>query len=201
MADAFSRGNVFLAGDAAHRVTPRGGTGMNTAIHGAFDVGWKLAWVLLGWADRRLLDSYESQRRPAAAHQVARSADAAGSARDHERELEIDLGGRIPHAWTGIAGARASTLDLVGDGLTLLAASPSSDWAVAAAALDSAIPFTAHSVSGATASALGIARDGAVLVRPDGRPIARWSTSERADSDLRSAVREMTAPGHYCSHS
>ena len=45
----------FLAGDAAHRMTPRGGTGMNTAIHDAYDLAWKLAWVLRGWAGPGLL--------------------------------------------------------------------------------------------------------------------------------------------------
>ena len=46
IAERFRDGNVFLVGDAAHRVTPRGGTGMNTAIHDGHDLGWKLAWVL-----------------------------------------------------------------------------------------------------------------------------------------------------------
>jgi len=63
LADRFRRGNVFIVGDAAHRVTPRGGTGMNTAIHDGYDLGWKLAWVLTGWAEPSLLDSYESERR------------------------------------------------------------------------------------------------------------------------------------------
>jgi 2-polyprenyl-6-methoxyphenol hydroxylase-like FAD-dependent oxidoreductase len=45
IADRFREGRVFLVGDAAHRMTPRGGTGMNTAIHAAYDLGWKLGWV------------------------------------------------------------------------------------------------------------------------------------------------------------
>jgi 2-polyprenyl-6-methoxyphenol hydroxylase-like FAD-dependent oxidoreductase len=79
LADRFRAGNVFLAGDAAHRVTPRGGTGMNTAIGGGHDLGWKLGWVLRGWAGPELLDTYEDERRPIAAHNVARSADPDGS--------------------------------------------------------------------------------------------------------------------------
>ena len=54
---ASASGSAFLVGDAAHRVTPRGGTGMNTAIHDGYDLGWKLAWVLRGWAGEALLDS------------------------------------------------------------------------------------------------------------------------------------------------
>ena len=64
VAERFRSGGAFLIGDAAHRATPRGGTGMNTAIHDGHDLGWKLAWVLRGWAGPELLDSYESERRP-----------------------------------------------------------------------------------------------------------------------------------------
>ena len=53
LADRYRHENVFLAGDAAHRVTPRGGTGMNTAIHDGYDIGWKLAWVLAAGRGRR----------------------------------------------------------------------------------------------------------------------------------------------------
>jgi len=73
LAERYRRGRVFLVGDAAHRMTPRGGTGMNTAVHDAYDLGWKLAWTLRGWAPSALLDSYEAERRPIGEHNVARS--------------------------------------------------------------------------------------------------------------------------------
>ena len=92
IADDFRRESAFLIGDAAHRVSPRGGTGMNSAIHDGFDLGWKLAWVLRGWADAALLDSYERERRPVVEHNAARSADPNGSERDVGRELHADLG-------------------------------------------------------------------------------------------------------------
>lgn len=63
IAEHYRRGNVFLIGDAAHRMTPRGGTGMNTGIQDGFDIAWKLAWALRGWAGPELLDSYETERR------------------------------------------------------------------------------------------------------------------------------------------
>ena len=119
LADRFRAGNVFLAGDAAHRVTPRGGTGMNTAIRGGHDLGWKLGWVLRGWAGPELLDTYEAERRPIAAHNVARSADPNGSTRETADELHVDLGGRIAHVWVRSEAGRVSTLDLLGPGLTL----------------------------------------------------------------------------------
>ena len=75
LAETWRCGAVFLAGDAAHRVTPRGGTGLNLALHDGYDLGWKLAWVLRGWAPPALLDTYESDRRPVVAYTADRSAD------------------------------------------------------------------------------------------------------------------------------
>src|SRR5262245_29263632 len=120
LAERFRGERAFLVGDAAHRVTPRGGTGMNTAIHDGFDLGWKLAWVLREWAAPALLDTYERERRPVAEHNVARSADPNGTERDAAVELHADLGGRIPHLWMDAPPGRRSTLDLLGPGLTLL---------------------------------------------------------------------------------
>ena len=66
VADAFSRGRVFLCGDAAHRHTPGGAFGMNTGIQGAHNLAWKLAGVLHGWAGPALLDTYQAERQPLA---------------------------------------------------------------------------------------------------------------------------------------
>lgn len=52
-------GNVFLVGDALHRLVPVGGFGMNTGIQGALNLAWKLAYAAKGLASDRLLDSYE----------------------------------------------------------------------------------------------------------------------------------------------
>ncbi len=57
-------GRVFLAGDAAHIHSPVGAQGMNTGIQDAWNLGWKLALVVTGWADEALLDSYEAERWP-----------------------------------------------------------------------------------------------------------------------------------------
>lgn len=64
VATAFRAGSAFLVGDAAHRTTPEGGVGMNTAIHGAHNLGWKLAWTLRGHAGDAPLDSYQAEREP-----------------------------------------------------------------------------------------------------------------------------------------
>ena len=72
---------------------------MNTAIQDGHDLGWKLGWVLRGWAGQELLDSYEAERRPVAEHNLTRSADPNGSIRSVDQELYVDLGGRIRHLW------------------------------------------------------------------------------------------------------
>ncbi len=66
LVEAYRRGRVFLAGDAAHVHTPAGAQGLNTGIQDAYNLGWKLAQVLAG-ADPALLDSYEAERLPIAA--------------------------------------------------------------------------------------------------------------------------------------
>ena len=73
VADRFSDGRVFLAGDAAHAHPPNGGLGMNTGIQDAFDLGWKLAAVLQGWGGDTLLDSYDIERRPASSRAAEES--------------------------------------------------------------------------------------------------------------------------------
>lgn len=71
VAERMQRGPVFLAGDSAHAMPPNGGLGMNTGFADAINLGWKLAAVLDGWADRALLDSYEVERLPVVRRTVA----------------------------------------------------------------------------------------------------------------------------------
>jgi 2-polyprenyl-6-methoxyphenol hydroxylase-like FAD-dependent oxidoreductase len=66
VAEKFRAGRCFIAGDAAHLFTPTGGFGLNTGIEDAFNLGWKLAGVMRGWADTAILDTYESERKPIA---------------------------------------------------------------------------------------------------------------------------------------
>jgi len=60
--EQFSEGRCFLAGDAAHIHTPAGGQGMNTGIQDAYNLAWKLAFVIKGYAGESLLDSYDQER-------------------------------------------------------------------------------------------------------------------------------------------
>ena len=73
-AKKFRRGRVFLAGDAAHTMSPTGGHGMSTGVADSVDLGWKIAALMEGWGGEHLLDSYEAERRPVAAANAAASA-------------------------------------------------------------------------------------------------------------------------------
>ena len=183
LADRFRVGRTFLAGDAAHRVTPRGGTGMNTALQSGYDLGWKLAWVLQGWADPALLDTYEAERRVVAEHNVARSTDPNGSRRPVVDELSVDLGGRVAHAWLPSPSGRVSTLDLLGPGWTLFTGPARARMGRSGHRRPRA-PLTVDALDAVTARALGVRGDGALLARPDGVPVAVW-TSSTAVPDLR----------------
>ncbi|HEX9396088.1 MAG TPA: FAD-dependent monooxygenase [Burkholderiales bacterium] len=73
LADHFSKGRVFLAGDAVHLVIPTGGLGMNGGVGDAIDLAWKLAGTLQGWGGPQLLASYEIERRQVGGRNVAAS--------------------------------------------------------------------------------------------------------------------------------
>ncbi|MGW1215283.1 FAD-dependent monooxygenase [Streptomyces sp. NPDC002499] len=64
LATEYRRGRVVLAGDAAHQHYPTGGVGMNVGVQDAFNLGWKLAATIDGWASEGLLDSYHTDRHP-----------------------------------------------------------------------------------------------------------------------------------------
>ncbi|MET3808732.1 2,4-dichlorophenol 6-monooxygenase [Nakamurella sp. UYEF19] len=66
-------GRVFCAGDAIHRHPPSNGLGSNTSIQDSYNLCWKLAAVLKGWADPSVLDTYSDERAPVAKQIVLRA--------------------------------------------------------------------------------------------------------------------------------
>ncbi|WP_431040899.1 rifampin monooxygenase [Streptomyces sp. P1-3] len=66
-AERYRVGRVMLAGDAAHIHPPTGGQGLNLGVQDAFNLGWKLAAAVDGWAPEGLLDSYHAERHPVGA--------------------------------------------------------------------------------------------------------------------------------------
>ncbi len=70
IADRWRRGRVFLLGDAAHLTPPFIGQGLCAGLRDAYNLTWKLTRVLQQGADERLLDTYESERKPHARHVI-----------------------------------------------------------------------------------------------------------------------------------
>ncbi|QIY59350.1 rifampin monooxygenase [Streptomyces sp. RPA4-5] len=66
-AERYRVGRAMLAGDAAHIHPPTGGQGLNLGVQDAFNLGWKLAAAVNGWAPEGLLDSYHAERHPVGA--------------------------------------------------------------------------------------------------------------------------------------
>jgi 2-polyprenyl-6-methoxyphenol hydroxylase-like FAD-dependent oxidoreductase len=127
---------VLLAGDAAHVHSPAGGQGLNLGLHDAVNLGWKLAQVVRGTSPGSLLDTYHSERHPAAARALRstmaatalnRGDDRTGALRDEVTELlQLEaprkriagmLSGLDVHYDTGtghpLLGRRMPDLDLV----------------------------------------------------------------------------------------
>lgn len=63
IANNFRSGRVFLAGDAAHQLSPIGGHGLNSGLADAFDLAWKLTATMDGWGGENLLNTYDFERR------------------------------------------------------------------------------------------------------------------------------------------
>ena len=64
LAEKMRAGRVLLVGESVRVHYPASGVGMNFCLQDAFNLGWKLAATVQGWAPHRLLDTYETERRP-----------------------------------------------------------------------------------------------------------------------------------------
>ena len=74
VADSYGENRIWLVGDSAHQLSPTGAFGMNTGIQEAADIAWKLDACLQGWGGPQLLKTYETERKPVAARNVAEAA-------------------------------------------------------------------------------------------------------------------------------
>ncbi len=147
VAARFRESRIFFTGDAAARLSPAGGMGMNTGLQSAHNLAWKLAAVVHGQAKESLLDSYEKERRALSVAVMRRTNDHSGEVfqqvncairgdfdgvkslikNSHRRQedLRFDVGTayggatRFPHA--PINGNGRSTLDLFGRGFLAVA--------------------------------------------------------------------------------
>ncbi|HKU04156.1 MAG TPA: FAD-dependent monooxygenase, partial [Arthrobacter sp.] len=103
LAPEYSRGNVFLVGDAAHLNPPWGGHGFNTCIGDAANLAWKLAATINGWAGPGLLASYGAERRPVAARTIRDAAENGKALAYHFADPELVAAGPAGEAARGAA--------------------------------------------------------------------------------------------------
>src|SRR2546425_552872 len=175
LADEFRAGRVFLLGDAAHRHPPTGGLGLNSAVHDAYNLCWKIAAVLAGRAGAEILDTYG-----ASARLDAGSAPYAPLAPAPLCEPSTKPGHPLPHAWVEREGERLALGTLVDGGhFVLIAGEDGQAWVAAAEKLaaEHGIPLRAARVGVLDSDYVdvrcswlkhrGISPEGAVLVRPD----------------------------------
>jgi hypothetical protein len=122
VATSYGGGRVHLAGDSAHLFTPTGGLGMNTGVDDAVNLAWKLAAMIEGWGGERLLASYEAERRPIGARNIAFARDYAISIGNIpiSEEIEKDTAaGREERAKVGALFAQHGFREFVIPGVQL----------------------------------------------------------------------------------
>ena len=204
VATQFRSNRIFLVGDAAARLSPAGGMGMNTGLQSVHNLAWKLASVWHGIAVETLLDSYEAERRALSLAVMAHTnenssevfaqvrfalsenwdglrASIHGSHRQHE-DTQFDVGVRygesfrFPHVPLGEDDG--SSLDWFGGRFVVVAGKASK---VGASDLPEVFQIKTFPAE------CGCGEDGVVLVRPDG--FIAWIGKQGAtNEDLRVAL-------------
>jgi len=110
-APSYSSGRVFCGGDAVHRHPPSNGLGSNTSVQDAYNLAWKLAYVIHGNAGQELLDSYSAERAPVGRQIVHRANQSrreyAGLHAALAAEQQGGVAGAAKLADPSAAGARA----------------------------------------------------------------------------------------------
>ena len=102
VATQFRHGRTFVLGDAAHRMPPAGGNGLNSAIQDAYNLSWKIGAVLRNAASEDLLDSYEAERRPLAQHTVATAFTGWGKNRDLTEAIGFSAANTPERNWANL---------------------------------------------------------------------------------------------------
>jgi 2,4-dichlorophenol 6-monooxygenase len=102
VAQQYSRGRVFCAGDAVHRHPPANGLGSNTSVQDGFNLAWKLKWVLEGKAGPALLESYSAERQPVGRQVVDRAMQSVGNMAPIPEALGFEPGQTEAQGWDNL---------------------------------------------------------------------------------------------------
>jgi 2-polyprenyl-6-methoxyphenol hydroxylase-like FAD-dependent oxidoreductase len=178
VAEQFRVGRVLLAGDAAHVHPPAGAQGINVGLQDAFNLGWKLAAVLRGWAPDGLLDSYHTERHAAAERVLMHTRAQTELGRTDERIAPVRA---LLQSITRGDEARRALTELVTGFDTRYSADPSDHAESGRAWLGKLAPNVSFVADGARSSIAERMRGGRALLFTRG-----------ADEDLQAAVRERS---------
>lgn len=109
VAESYSSGRVLCVGDAVHRHPPMNGLGANTCIQDAFNLAWKLAYVLTGRAGAGLLETYSAERQPIGEQVVDRAIASWRQGADLLHALGLDPAAPVEERLAQIAVLTAPT--------------------------------------------------------------------------------------------
>ncbi|KAF2448063.1 hypothetical protein P171DRAFT_354080 [Karstenula rhodostoma CBS 690.94] len=103
IAENWQSGRVLCIGDATHRHPPINGLGSNTCISDAFNLAWKLAYVIKGWSSSSLLDTLTIERKLVGDAIVRRANDGMEAHRRLWKIIGLDHNSR--KTFSGLLGA------------------------------------------------------------------------------------------------
>ena len=110
-AEKLSANRVFCVGDAIHRHPPNNGLGSNVSVQDAYNIAWKIAYVIKGYATPKLLESYDLERQPIAKQTVDRAIASLMQWEPLNKALRLEPGLPTAKAVANLANLRNNTPD------------------------------------------------------------------------------------------
>ena len=127
-AETYRKGHVLLCGESAHVHSVAGGQGWNVALQDAYNLIWKLALVINGYAYPELLDTYEREREPVADQVIEGSSSIHEIIMAHGGGMKDRMALTQTQNWNDNAVARISGLSYNYRGLIDLPDGTSTHW-------------------------------------------------------------------------